>query len=112
MAIAPSAVDSAHPEAVRPGQGVDHCIVQRADGVYANVNVLGTTLAAAVDAVFTSERYFAGLDYAILLRLIYHHDADPASAANTEVMLRLADAIVPFAPERRQLYKSVNISDG
>ncbi|QYF92454.1 FapA family protein [Massilia sp. PAMC28688] len=110
MSIEPSAVSSERPAAGVPGPGVANCMVQRADGVYADASVLGTTIAAAVDSVFAGERYFAGLDYAILLKLIYNHGPD--LKATGEVMVRLADDIVPFDPERRQLYRAVKLSDG
>lgn len=92
--------------------GVAHCIVQREDGVYVDASVLGTTVAAAVDSVFTGGSYFAGLDYAVLLKLIYNHGPDLARAVPGEVMVRLADELRPFDPERRQLYRAVKMSDG
>lgn len=92
--------------------GGDHCIVKRGDGVYADPTVLGAAFGAAVDSVFSANQYFAGLDYAVLLRVIYGVGPDLPRSANGAAMIRFADDILPFAPARRQLYKAIKLSDG
>ena len=94
------------------GAGADHCIVKRADGVYADPTVLGTRLASAIDCFFSQNSYFVDLDYTVLTKLIYNIGPDLARARDGEVMVRLAADIVPFNPERRKLYKAVKISNG
>ena len=92
--------------------GIDHCIVKRADGVYADPTVLGTTFGAAIDSVFSQNSYFVGLDYPVLLRLIYNVGPDLPRATAGSVMVRIASDIALFDPLRRQLYKAVKMGDG
>ncbi|MEJ7806091.1 MAG: flagellar assembly protein A [Telluria sp.] len=92
--------------------GVHRCIVKRADGIYADASVLGTVFAGAVDSVFSTNSYFTGLNYPVLLKAIYGHGPDLPRAASGELMIRFADDVLPFDPLRRQLYKAVKLSDG
>ena len=103
--LAPAADDAA-------GPGLDHCIVRRPNGVYADPSVLASTFAAAVDAVFSNNNYFSGLDYAVLIKVLYNHGPDLARSTSGEVLIRFADDVLPFEPMRRQLYKAVKLSDG
>ena len=84
----------------------------RDDGVYADPALPGTVLAAALDAIFSSNQYFVGLDYAVLLKIIYGHGPDLAPASSGAMLVRLAADIAPFDPCRRQLYKAVKLSHG
>ena len=100
--------------AVRFGAAGDpeHCIASRDDGVYADPDVLGTTLAAAVDHLFRSGRYLAGLDYAVLLKALYGHGPALPHGPDGKPLVRLADAVLPFDPARRALYRAVKIGAG
>jgi hypothetical protein len=91
---------------------VEHCIVKRADGVFADPTVLGTTFQVAVDSVFGSGRYFAGIDYAVLIKAIYDCGPDLPRSKTGELMVRFAADIVEFNPQRRELYRAVKISEG
>lgn len=92
--------------------GPEHCIARRGDGIYADPEVLGTTLAAAVDGILRSNHYFAGLDYPVLIKALYGHGADLPRDASGRVSVRIADDIVSFAPQRQALYRAVKIADG
>ena len=92
--------------------GMAHCIIKRPDGVYADPTVTGAAFAAAIDSVFSNNSYFAGLNYAVLIKVIYNHGADLPRSATGEMMIRFADDVLPFEPARRQLYKAVKLSDG
>jgi hypothetical protein len=89
-----------------------HCIIKRPDGVYADPSVLGPAFAAAIDGVFSNNSYFAGLNYAILIKALYNYGPDLPRAVNGEMMIRFADDLLPFDPLRRQLYKLVKLGDG
>ncbi|WP_073213103.1 flagellar assembly protein A [Massilia sp. CF038] len=91
---------------------MDHCIVKRRDGVYADPSVLSTTFAAAIDGIFANQNYFVGLDYQVITRIIYDVGPPLPRAAPGDMMVRFASDIDAFDPRRRQLYKSVKISDG
>jgi len=91
---------------------LEHCIAKRADGVYADPAVLGTTLAAAVDGVIGAGRYFAGLDYPILLKALYGHGPALPPGPDGVPLVRIAADILPFDPARRALYRPVKIGAG
>ena len=92
--------------------GPEHCIAQRDDGVYADPEVLGTTLVAAVDGVLRSNHYFADLDYPVLMKALYGHGPELPRDAAGRVVVRFAGDILPFPDARRALYRAVKIVDG
>ncbi len=92
--------------------GPEHCIVKRHDGVHADPAVLGTTLVAAVDRIFQSGHYLAGIDYPAFLKALFDYGPDLPRDAAGHVVARIADDILPFPPERRELYRAVKIADG
>ncbi len=111
---------SIDPSVSNPGQapqgaavaGIDHCIVKRPDGVYADPGVLSTTLAAAISGVFSNNSYFSGIDYPVLIKALYNYGPNLARSLSGDVLIRFADDILPFDPMRRQLYKAVKLGDG
>jgi hypothetical protein len=100
------------PAGLGAGAGAAYCIVKRADGVYADPMVLGPAVSAAIDTIFSSDTYLRGLDYAVLVKLIYNVGPDLPRARPGDTMVRLADDIVSFDPARRKLYKAVKMTDG
>jgi hypothetical protein len=92
--------------------GLDHCIVRRSDGVYADPSVLGATFKAALEGVFSTNKFFSGIDYAVMTKAAYDCGPDLPRSANGELMIRFANDIVDFNPRRRSLYKAVKIRDG
>ena len=97
---------------VRAGPAAAQCITQRADGVYADPTVPGSVLVAAVDTVFSGNRFFRGLHYPILIKALYDRGPDLPRSPSGELLVRIADDIVEFDPQRRALYKAVKIQDG
>ncbi len=112
LAVPPDAVSLASTAVRFESTGPEHCIARRDDGVYADPEVLGTTLAAAVDGILRSNHYLAGLDYPVLVKALYDHGPDLPRDATGRVVVRIAADIVPFTPERQALYRSVKIADG
>ena len=102
---------AAEPSALAAG-ALPHGLVRRGDGVYFDAAVLAPALLAAVNQVFLSNAYFAGLDYAVFLKALYNHGPALPRAANGEPLIRFADRIAEFAPPRRALYKLVKINRG
>lgn len=92
--------------------GPEHCIAKCADGVHADPEVLGTTLAAAVDAILRTNHYFAGLDYPVLIKALYGHGPELPRDAAGRVAVRIARDILPFPPQRQALYRSMKIVEG
>ncbi len=99
-------------ESAVAGVGLEHCIVKRRDGVYADAAVLGTTFAAAVDSIFSKNSYFVDLNYDILIKAIYDYGPDLPRSATGEAMIRFASDIAPFQAHRRPLYKAVKLGGG
>lgn len=89
-----------------------HCVVRQDDGVYADLNAVGPALVAAVDAIFLKNQYFAGLDYPVLVKALFGHGPDLPRHPRGELLVRLADDILPFSPARRLLYRAAKIADG
>jgi hypothetical protein len=92
--------------------GPEHCIAKRADGVFADPAVLGTTLVAAIDSIFRSGQYLAGIDYPVLLKVLFGIGAAPLPEPGAGTGVRIAADILPFDPARRELYRSVKIGAG
>jgi hypothetical protein len=69
-------------------------------------------LLAAVDAILLGNRYFAGLDYPVLIKALFDHGPELPRNAHGEPVVRLAGDILPFDPVRRTLYRAVKIADG
>ncbi|WP_229477053.1 flagellar assembly protein A [Massilia rubra] len=90
---------------------LDHCIIERHDGVYGDPSVLGTTFGAAIDRIFATS-YLVELDYPLLIKAIYGAGPPLPKSAEGHVIIRLASAIRPFSPLRRPLYKAVKINRG
>jgi hypothetical protein len=81
----------------------------RADGIYVDPGAIAAEhqFGTFVERLFAAGSRFAGLDYPLFQRLA--HDWAPAPDAAEQ---RLADAIVPFEPARRGLYKAVRTTAG
>ncbi len=97
---------------VKAGPAAAQCIVKRHDGVYADPTVLGTVFVAAVDTVFSGDKYFTGLNYPVLIKALYDCGPDLPRSQTGELLVRFADDIVQFDARRRGLYKAVKIQDG
>jgi hypothetical protein len=80
-----------------------HCVLQRPDGVFVDPAVPAGVFAAAIDSIFSSNRYCSGLNYPVLLKVIYGYGPDLPRSASGEMMIRFADEVLPFDPLRRQL---------
>jgi hypothetical protein len=109
-----TAVNSPHPPSAGDAVagGMEHCIIKRRDGMYADPGVLGTTFAAAIDGIFANNNYFSGLDYAVVMKIIYGVGPELPRPAPGEVKVRYASDNSPFDTQRGALYKSVKFADG
>jgi hypothetical protein len=110
-AVQPAASAPA-PATVRPAPAGEHCIVKHDDGVYIDTTMLDTALLAAIDGILLANNYFADLDYAVLTKVLYGHGPELPQDGARAPLVRFAADILPFAPARRALYRSVKIADG
>lgn len=92
--------------------GLEHCIVRRRGGVFADPTVLGKTFQQAFDHVLQGDLYFTDLDYALVIKAMYDCGPDLPRSGNGELLVRFASDVAPFDPVRRALYKAVKINDG
>jgi hypothetical protein len=92
--------------------GPEHCIAKRHDGVFADPAVLGTTLVAAIDNIFRGGQYLSGIDYPVLLKVLFGLGPAPLPEPGAGTGVRIAADILPFDPARRELYRSVKIGGG
>lgn len=97
------------PDAPAAARGPAHCIIERADGVYADPAAQPGTLAAAVDGIYRAGKFLAGLDYPAFLHALY--GTGPARQGS-DGMVRIAGAIAAFDPARRALYRPIKIANG
>ena len=88
--------------------GLEHCIIQREDGIYADPDRLGKTLLAAFEHVMRGNYYFTDIDYAVLLKAVY--DVGPAVPRPVPAALRRR--LSSFDAARRALYRAVKMVDG
>ena len=84
-------------------------LLPRADGLYIEAGGPAAVLMAAVNHVYASGAYLAGLDYAVLTKALY--DVGPAlpPLPGGMPLLRLATGVLPFAAQRRALYKGTKL---
>jgi len=88
--------------------GLEHCIIQREDGIYVDPTALGQTFLAAFEHVMRGNYYFTDIDYALLLKAVY----DVGPAVSGQSLLRFAGGVSGFDAARRALYKAVKVADG
>ena len=91
-------------------------VIRRPDGLYVDISMLESTsnFTQFVDRVFGSQAYFAGLNYPLLLKLLFEPEAPELIAhvdsGGSHPTLRLARDIVPFKEERMSIYHPVKVS--
>ncbi|MCS0607520.1 FapA family protein [Massilia solisilvae] len=90
----------------------EYGVVQREDGVFLDPSLPRAGLMAAIDNIFAANNYFAGLDYAVLLRALYGVGAPLPLNPHGDGWVRFASGIVPFDRARRQLYRAVKLDKG
>ena len=96
-------------------------VSQREDGLYVDLLAIDSRslIAQFVERVFAAGARFAGLDYELFLKLVFLWEPADIDRQLEEFkrkgrmpQVRLAQDIVPFAAERRGIYRGVKILDG
>lgn len=82
-------------------------IVQRPDGVYVEPAAFGPTLLASLDALVRGGSFLAGVEYPVLMKVLFGHGAVLPSGD-----VRIARDIRTFDLRRRALYRAVKIVAG
>jgi hypothetical protein len=111
-ASSPQAAPAARAAASGAPAAEETCIVRQPDGVYCDTAAPGPVLLEAVERILLGNRYFAGLDYPVLIKVLFGHGPELERNARDGTLVRLADDILPFDPARRLLYRAVKIADG
>ena len=94
-----------------PAGAVSAGLIGRSDGLCFDLALAPPLLMAALDRVYRSGAYCAGLDYAALQRALYGGGPAWSAASGQPRLLRFAAGILPFSPLRQSLYKAVRLDD-
>ncbi|HEX8478207.1 MAG TPA: hypothetical protein VF663_07715, partial [Telluria sp.] len=94
------------PAQVEPGLA---SILHRDGAVCADFAAGAPALLADIDRLVQSGRYFLGLDYSVLMQLLYGPAPAPADAGGA---VRFAAGVASFDMARRGLYRDPRIRDG
>ena len=94
---------------------------KREDGLYVDLIAVDSRdlILQFIERVFSAGARFAGLDYDLFLNLAFlwepvdvHRQAEELERKGKPLQLRLAENIVPFPEERRNIYRGVKILKG
>ncbi|MCU6499627.1 FapA family protein [Rugamonas sp. A1-17] len=94
-----------------PGGGLPVGLAKRPDGIYIDLSLSPLTLTAAINEVFHSHCYFAGLNYPVLNKALYSIGPEVGTPGKPG-WARLADEVRVLAPERIALYKNPKLGRG
>lgn len=84
------------------------CLIRQPDGVFVDVALAGGGFDRVVDALFSNGARFRGLNYPLLMGLLYDYDS-VVEQYGASAKLRLAEDVVAFSEKRRALYKGVKV---
>ena len=85
-------------------------LIWRDDGIYLEGTASSVALLGAVDAVFTSQFYFTGLNYSALIDVLF--PLRPRATDGLRPPLKIADGVQRFDPTRKALYKKPKMGRG
>lgn len=85
-------------------------LLRQKDGIFVDLSLfpVGGGFELFIDKLFSEGARFQGLDYRVLMDLLYDYDAI-LDAHGIGAKLKLAGDVVVFAPKRKALYKGVKI---
>lgn len=90
-------------------------VSRREDGLFVDVSMVESAenFQQFVERVFSTDAFFADLDYRLFLKLLYEPDASELQASidigKKQYEVRLARDIAPFKPERREIYRDPKV---
>jgi hypothetical protein len=87
-------------------------IIDRDGAVFAHPATGAAVLLADVDRLIQSGRYFTGLDYQVLQKLLYDVGPEALRSAGPDATVRFAGGIASFDTARRGMYREPRIRDG
>jgi hypothetical protein len=85
-------------------------LIREAEGIFVDLSLfpVGGGFVQFIDRMFGGGARFSGLDYRVLMDLIYDYDAI-LDMHGLDAKLRLAQDIVPFSAKRKSLYRAVKM---
>jgi hypothetical protein len=92
--------------------GVHGSIIERDGAVFASPAGGAAALLADVDRLVQSGRYFTGLDYPVLQKLLFDVGPEALRSAGQDGTVRFAAGIAGFDTARRGIYRDPRIRDG
>ena len=93
-----------------PAAALPHGVLQRPDGVYLDASLQGAVFVTAINQIFQAGAFLSGLDYAVFVKALFNAGPPlPLSSSTGGALIRVADAVRVFNPERRALYRAVKM---
>jgi hypothetical protein len=83
-------------------------LIRQQDGVFVDVSQAGVGFERVIDALFSNGARFRGLNYRLLMGLLYDYD-NLVAEHGISAKLRLAEDVVTFPAKRQALYKGVKV---
>ena len=86
-----------------------HGVIQRPDGVYLDASLQGPVFVAAINQIFSAGAFLAGLDYPVFTKALFNIGPPLPPGPPGQALIRIADVIRMFDPQRRALYRAVKM---
>jgi hypothetical protein len=87
-------------------------VIQRPDGVFLDASQQAPVFIAAVNQIFANGAYLAGLDYPVFVKALFNIGQPLPPGPPGQALIRVADAIRPFDPQRRPFYRAARVDEG
>jgi len=84
----------------------------RQDGVYLDVSLPPSQLAASVSQIFATGTFMAGIEYAVFIRALFQVGPALPPGLPGDTHVRIASAIQKFDPRRQALYRGLKMGRG
>jgi len=86
-----------------------HGVIQRPDGVYLDASLQAPVFVAAINQIFSAGAFLAGLDYPVFTKALFNIGPPLPPGPPGQALIRIADVIRMFEPQRRALYRAVKM---
>jgi hypothetical protein len=96
-------------KADQAASALPHGVIQRPDGVYLDASLQGPVFVAAINQIFQAGAFLSGLDYAVFIKALFNIGPPLPPGPPGEALIRIADVVRMFDPQRRALYRAVKM---
>lgn len=96
-------------KADQAASALPHGVIQRPDGVYLDASLQGPVFVVAINQIFQAGAFLSGLDYAVFIKALFNIGPPLPPGPPGEALIRIADVVRMFDPQRRALYRAVKM---